>query len=231
MQRINNVFPLLKAAVPTLVSSTSPLRSFTNYIPVVIEQTPRGERAYDIFSRLLKERIVSVSGPIEDYNSNLIVAQLLYLESQHAEKPITMYINSPGGVITAGLAIYDTMQYIHCPVHTVCIGQAASMASLLLAAGHPGQRICLPNSRVMLHQPLGAAQGQASDILIHAREIERVKKSLITLYEKHTGQAPAVVESALDRDNFLTAEDAKAWGLIDQIISERPNTTVLDKKK
>lgn len=205
-------------------------RAFANYVPIVIEQTSRGERAYDIFSRLLKERIVSINGPIDDHNSNLIVAQLLYLESQNTEKPILMYINSPGGVITSGLAIYDTMQYIACPVHTICVGQAASMASLLLAAGAAGSRTCLPNSRVMLHQPLGAAQGQASDILIHAKEIQRVKQSLINLYHLHTSQSHDVVEQALERDNFLTAEDAKRWGVIDNIIKERPPSQFVDKK-
>eukprot|EP00878_Enallax_costatus_P024033 GHUV01025621.1.p1 GENE.GHUV01025621.1~~GHUV01025621.1.p1 ORF type:complete len:208 (+),score=30.90 GHUV01025621.1:399-1022(+) len=163
-------------------------KRYFNYIPYVIETSSRGERAYDIYSRLLKERIVCVNGPIDDNTSSVVVAQLLYLESQHPEQPISMYINSPGGVVTAGLAIYDTMQYIRCPISTLCVGQAASMGSLLLTAGEKGMRLALPNARIMVHQPIGGAQGQASDVLIQAKEIERLRDLLVQLYVKHTGQ-------------------------------------------
>lgn len=192
-----------------------------SWVPYVIETTSRGERAYDIYSRLLKERIVCVNGGIDDSSSNVIVAQLLFLESQHPEKPIHMYINSPGGVVTAGMAIYDTMQYIRCPISTLCVGQAASMASLLLTAGDRGQRRCLPNARIMLHQPLGAAEGQASDIMIRAKEINRVKESLTKLYAKHTGQTVGTIETTLDRDFFMSADEALSWGLIDEIMTKR----------
>ncbi|KAG2499043.1 hypothetical protein HYH03_003228 [Edaphochlamys debaryana] len=197
-----------------------------SYVPIVIEQTNRGERAYDIFSRLLKERIVVINGGIDDGMSNSVVAQLLFLESQAPDKPITMYINSPGGVVTAGLAIYDTMQYIRCPISTLVVGQAASMASLLLTAGDKGQRRSLPHSRIMLHQPLGAAEGQASDIMIRAQEIMRMKELLRDLYMRHTGASRETVEKTLDRDSFMSAQEAKDWGLIDEILSERPAAEV-----
>ncbi len=190
-------------------------------VPMVVEQTSRGERAYDIFSRLLKERIIFVSGPIHDGMSTLIVAQLLFLEAENPKKEISMYINSPGGVVTSGLSIYDTMQYIKPKVSTLCVGQAASMGSLLLAAGEKGMRFSLPNSRIMVHQPSGGFQGQASDIALHAKEILELKDRLNRIYEKHTGQPFAAVEEALDRDNFMTAEQARDWGLIDEIVDRR----------
>jgi len=192
------------------------------YMPFVIEQTARGERSYDIYSRLLKERIIFVSGPIEDTVATLVTAQLLFLEADNPKKEISMYINSPGGLVTAGLAIYDTMQYIRPQVATLCIGQAASAASLLLCAGEKGQRYALPNSRVMLHQPSGGASGQASDISRHAQEILKLKRRLNQIYANHTGQSVETIEKALDRDNFLSAEEAKAFGLIDQVFSKRP---------
>ena len=190
-------------------------------VPMVVEQTSRGERAYDIFSRLLKERIIFVSGPVHDGMSTLIVAQLLFLEAENPKKEISMYINSPGGVVTSGLSIYDTMQYIKPKVSTLCVGQAASMGSLLLAAGEKGMRFSLPNSRIMVHQPSGGFQGQASDIALHAKEILELKDRLNRIYEKHTGQPFAAVEEALDRDNFMTAEQARDWGLIDEIVDRR----------
>ncbi|MEQ1753092.1 MAG: ATP-dependent Clp protease proteolytic subunit [Micropepsaceae bacterium] len=192
------------------------------YMPFVIEQTSRGERSYDIYSRLLKERIIFVSGPIEDTVATLVTAQLLFLEADNPKKEISMYINSPGGLVTAGLAIYDTMQYIRPMVATLCIGQAASAASLLLCAGEKGQRYALPNSRVMLHQPSGGAQGQASDISRHAQEILKLKRRLNQIYANHTGQSVEIIEKALDRDNFLTADEAKNFGLIDQVFTKRP---------
>jgi len=192
------------------------------YMPFVIEQTSRGERSYDIYSRLLKERIIFVSGPIEDTVATLVTAQLLFLEADNPKKEIAMYINSPGGVVTAGMAIYDTMQYIRPTVATLCIGQAASAASLLLCAGEKGQRFALPNSRVMLHQPSGGAYGQASDISRHAQEILKIKRRLNDIYATHTGQPVETIEKALDRDNFMTAEEAKAFGLIDQVFTKRP---------
>jgi ATP-dependent Clp protease protease subunit len=190
-------------------------------VPMVVEQTSRGERAYDIFSRLLKERIIFLSGPVHDGMSTLIVAQLLFLEAENPKKEISMYINSPGGVVSSGLSIYDTMQYIRPKVSTLCIGQAASMGSLLLAAGAPGMRFTLPNSRVMVHQPSGGFQGQASDIALHAKEILELKDRLNKIYVHHTGQTLKKVEAALDRDNFMTAEEAKAWGIIDEIVDRR----------
>jgi ATP-dependent Clp protease protease subunit len=197
--------------------------TYANYfMPMVVEQTSRGERAYDIYSRLLKERIVFVSGPIEDSVATLITAQLLFLEAENPKKEIAMYINSPGGVVTSGLAIYDTMQYIRPTVATLCIGQAASAASLLLCSGEKGQRFALPNSRVMLHQPSGGAYGQASDISRHAQEILKIKKKLNQIYANHTGQGVETIEKALDRDNFLTAEEAREFGLIDQVFTKRP---------
>ncbi len=198
-----------------------PVEHYMNLVPMVVEQTARGERAYDIFSRLLKERIIFVSGVVEDGMATLVAAQLLFLEAENPKKDIAMYINSPGGVVTSGLAIYDTMQYIRPQVSTLCIGQAASMGSLLLTAGAKGKRFSLPNSRIMVHQPSGGYQGQATDILIHARETEALKKRLNEIYEKHTGQSYAAVEKALERDNFMTAQMAKDWGLIDEIVSER----------
>ncbi|MBL9096511.1 MAG: ATP-dependent Clp protease proteolytic subunit [Alphaproteobacteria bacterium] len=192
------------------------------YMPFVVEQTSRGERSYDIYSRLLKERIIFVSGPIEDTVATLVTAQLLFLEAENPKKEISMYINSPGGLVTAGLAIYDTMQYIRPAVATLCIGQAASAASLLLCSGEKGQRFALPNSRVMLHQPSGGAQGQATDIARHAQEIVKLKKRLNEIYARHTGQAVEAIEKALDRDYFLTAEEAKTFGLLDQVFTKRP---------
>jgi ATP-dependent Clp protease protease subunit len=191
------------------------------YVPMVVEQTARGERAYDIYSRLLKERIVFVCGPIEDHMANLIVAQLLFLEAENPEKEINMYINSPGGVITSGLAIYDTMQYIKPKIATLCIGQACSMGSLLLMAGSSGMRGALPNSRIMIHQPSGGYQGQATDIEIHAKETLKIKSLVNNIYVKHTGQKMATIEKSMERDNFMDPVAAKEFGLIDQIINNR----------
>ena len=190
-------------------------------VPMVIEQTGRGERSYDIYSRLLKERIVFVTGEIEDNMASLIVAQLLFLESENPEKDIYMYINSPGGVVTSGLSIYDTMQYIKCKVSTICLGQACSAGSLLLTAGAPGMRISLPNSRIMIHQPSGGFKGQATDIEIHAKEILSIKKKLNNIYVHHTGKSLSVVEKAMERDNFMSPEEALKFGLIDKIITSR----------
>jgi len=190
-------------------------------VPMVVEQTSRGERAYDIYSRLLKERIIFLAGPVHDGMSTLICAQLLFLEAENPSKEIAMYINSPGGVVTSGLSIYDTMQYIRPKVSTLVIGQAASMGSLLLQAGEAGMRFSLPNSRVMVHQPSGGYQGQATDIMIHAQETQKLKRRLNEIYVKHTGNDYATVEAALERDNFMSAEDAKAWGLIDEILESR----------
>ena len=198
-----------------------PVEHYMNLVPMVVEQTARGERAYDIFSRLLKERIIFVSGVVEDGMATLITAQLLFLEAENPKKDIAMYINSPGGVVTSGLSIYDTMQYIRPKVSTLCIGQAASMGSLLLAAGAKDMRFSLPNSRIMVHQPSGGYQGQATDILIHARETENLKRRLNEIYVSHTGQTYDAVEKALDRDNFMTAEMARDWGLIDEILARR----------
>ena len=199
-----------------------PIETYMNtLVPMVVEQTSRGERSYDIFSRLLKERIIFVSGPVHDGMATLIVAQLLFLEAENPSKEIAMYINSPGGVVTSGLSIYDTMQYIRPKVSTLCIGQAASMGSLLLAAGETGMRYSLPNSRVMVHQPSGGFQGQASDIALQAKEILELKERLNKIYVKHCGQSLKKVEAALDRDNFITAEAAKEWGIIDQIVDKR----------
>ena len=191
-------------------------------VPMVVEQSNRGERAYDIYSRLLKERIIFVTGPVEDNVSSLVVAQLLFLESENTKKEISMYINSPGGVVTSGLAMYDTMQFIRPPVATMCIGQAASMGSLLLTAGAKDMRAAVPNASIMVHQPSGGFQGQATDILIHAQYTERLKKRLNEIYVKHTGQEYDAVHSALERDNFMSAEDAKEFGLIDHIFDHRP---------
>ncbi len=192
-----------------------------NLVPMVVEQSNRGERAYDIFSRLLKERIIFLTGPVADEMASLICAQLLFLEAENPKKPIYLYINSPGGVVTSGMSIYDTMQYIKCPVATLCLGQAASMGSLLLAGGEAGMRYALPNARVMVHQPSGGFQGQASDIERHAKEIMTLKDRLNKIYEKHTGQSLKKIEAALDRDTFMTAEEAKDFGLIDSVVASR----------
>lgn len=194
-------------------------------IPIVIESSNRGERSFDIYSRLLRERIVFVTGPIEDHMASVIVAQLLFLESENPKKDIYMYINSPGGVITAGMAIYDTMQYIRPKVGTVCVGQAASMGSFLLAAGEPGMRVALKNARIMVHQPSGGAQGQATDIEIQAREILRVRGIMNELYVKHTGQDLETIERAMERDKFMSAIEAKAFGLVDDVTEKRPLPT------
>ncbi len=190
-------------------------------VPIVIEQTARGERSFDIYSRLLKERVIFLVGQVEDYMANLVVAQLLFLESENPDKDIHLYINSPGGSVTAGMAIYDTMQFIKCDVSTMCIGQAASMGALLLAGGAAKKRYCLPNSRVMIHQPLGGFQGQASDIDIHAREILSIRERLNKILAHHTGQSLEKIQQDTDRDNFLSAEDAAEYGLVDQVLSKR----------
>jgi ATP-dependent Clp protease protease subunit len=199
-----------------------PIDTYMNtLVPMVVEQTARGERSYDIYSRLLKERIIFVSGPVHDGMATLLVAQLLFLEAENPKKDISMYINSPGGVVTSGLSIYDTMQYIRPKISTLCVGQAASMGSLLLSAGEAGMRFSLPNSRIMVHQPSGGFQGQASDIELQAREIIELKKRLNLIYVKHCGQKLEKVESSLDRDNFMTPGEALKWGLIDEIIEAR----------
>jgi ATP-dependent Clp protease, protease subunit len=199
-----------------------PVETYMNLVPMVVEQTNRGERAYDIFSRLLKERIIFITGGIEDGMASLIVAQLLFLEAENPKKEISMYINSPGGVVTSGMAIYDTMQFIRPAISTLCIGQAASMGSLLLTAGEKGQRFALPNARIMLHQPSGGFQGQATDIMLHAQEILNIKKRLNDIYVKHTGQPLKTIEDALERDKFLTADQSKEFGVIDKVIDKRP---------
>ena len=190
-------------------------------VPMVVEQTGKGERSYDIYSRLLKERIIFVTGEVEDNMASLIVAQLLFLESENPEKDIYMYINSPGGVVSSGLSIYDTMQYISCKVSTMCLGQACSMGSLLLTAGEPGMRYALPNSRIMIHQPSGGFRGQATDIEIHAKEILNLKKRLNNMYVQHTGKSLSVIEKAMERDNFMSVEEALKFGLIDKIVTKR----------
>ncbi len=199
-----------------------PVRTYMNLVPMVVEQTNRGERAYDIFSRLLKERIVFITGGIDDGVATLVVAQLLFLEAENPKKEISMYINSPGGVVTSGMAIYDTMQFVRPAVSTLCVGQAASMGSLLLTAGHKDLRFALPNARIMVHQPSGGFQGQATDIMLHAQELLNLKKRLNEIYVKHTGQALKKIEDALERDTFLTADAAKDFGLIDKVIEKRP---------
>src|SRR3981189_2717047 len=200
-----------------------PRETYLSYlVPPVVEQTTRGERSYDIYSRMLKERIIFLTGPIDDGMSTLIIAQLLFLEAEDPKKEVSMYINSPGGVVTAGLAIYDTMQFIRPPVSTLCTGQAASMGSLLLAAGHKDMRFALPNARIMLHQPSGGFQGQATDIMLHAQEILNLKKRLNEIYVRHTGQPLKTVEDALERDKFLTAEGAMEFGIVDKVIAKRP---------
>ena len=200
-----------------------PKDTYMNYlVPMVVEQTNRGERAYDIYSRLLKERIIFITGPVEDGMASLVVAQLLFLEADNPKKEVSMYINSPGGVVTSGLAVYDTMQFIRPPVSTLCTGQAASMGSLLLAAGAKDLRFALPNARIMVHQPSGGFQGQVTDIMLHAQEILNLKRRLNEIYVKHTGQPLKKIEDALERDMFLTAEMAKDFGLIDKVIEKRP---------
>ena len=202
---------------------THVMDTYTNYlVPMVVEQTNRGDRTYDIYSRLLKERILFVTGAVDDAVSSLVVAQLLFLEADNPKKEISMYINSPGGVVTSGLAVYDTMQFVRSPISTLCIGQAASMGSLLLAAGSKDLRFALPNARIMVHQPLGGFQGQATDIMIHAQEILNIKKRLNEIYVKHTGQPLKSIEDALERDKFLTAEGAQEFGIVDKVIAKRP---------
>jgi ATP-dependent Clp protease protease subunit len=201
----------------------NPSETYMQYlVPMVVEQTNRGERAYDIYSRLLKERIIFITGGIDDGVSTLVVAQLLFLEAENPKKEISMYINSPGGIVTSGLAIYDTMQFIRPPVSTLCTGQAASMGSMLLAAGAKDLRFALPNARIMVHQPSGGFQGQATDIMLHAQEILNLKKRLNEIYVKHTGQPLKKIEDALERDTFLTAEMAKDFGIVDKVIDKRP---------
>ena len=198
-------------------------------VPMVVEQTARGERAFDIYSRLLKERLIFVTGPIEDYGASLLTAQLLFLEAENPKKEIHMYINSPGGLVTAGMAIYDTMQYVRPQIQTYCIGQAASMGSLLLCAGKKGERYALPNARVMVHQPSASFYGQAADIARHAQEIVKLKKRLNEIYAKHTGQTVEAIEKMLDRDTYLTGEEAKAFGLIDHVMERRPELESTEK--
>ncbi len=201
-----------------------PLETYANYlIPQVIENTSRGERGFDIYSRLLRERIIFLTGPVEDHMASVIIAQLLFLEAENPKKEIAMYINSPGGVVTSGLAIYDTMQFIKPKVSTLCIGQAASMGSLLLCAGETGMRFCLPNARVMVHQPSGGFQGQASDILRHAEDIMKIKRRLNEIYVRHTGRDYDTIERTLDRDHFMSAVEAKEFGLVDQVLDKRPD--------
>jgi len=202
---------------------THPTEFYNNtLVPMVVEQTARGERAYDIYSRLLKERVIFITGPIEDYGASLITAQLLFLEAENPKKEIHMYINSPGGLVTAGLAIYDTMEYIRPPVQTFCIGQAASAASLLLCAGKKGERYALPNARIMVHQPSASYYGQAADIARHAQEIVKLKRRMNEIYAKHTGQTVETIEKQLDRDTYMTAEEAKSFGILDQVMVRRP---------
>jgi ATP-dependent Clp protease protease subunit len=207
-----------------------PVEITSQLVPIVVEQTARGERSFDIYSRLLKERIVFMTGPVDDHIASLVCAQLLFLESENPSKEISFYINSPGGVVTSGLSIYDTMQYIKAPVSTVCIGQAASMGSLLLCAGVKGKRYSLPNSRIMIHQPSGGAQGQATDIEIQAREILKTRQRLNEIYVHHTGQSIEKIAAAVERDNFMSAEEAKTFGLIDEVVTKRPGGAETDKK-
>lgn len=210
----------------------NPVETYMNFlVPMVVEQTSRGERAYDIYSRLLKERIIFLVGPVNDATSSLICAQLLFLESENPNRDIFIYINSPGGVVTSGLAIYDTMQYVRPEINTVCIGLAASMGSLLLTAGAKGKRFSTPNAKIMIHQPSGGVQGQASDIEIHAKEILLTRKRLNELYVKHTGQNLSFVESAMERDRFLSASEAQHFGLIDAVFDKRPATPTAEAKK
>ncbi len=201
-----------------------------NLVPMVVEQTARGERAYDIYSRLLKDRLVFVVGPVEDHMANLVVAQLLFLESENADKDIHLYINSPGGVVTAGLSIYDTMQFINCDVSTICVGQAASMGALLLAGGTKGKRFALPHSRVMVHQPSAGYQGQATDISIHANEVLELKKRLNEIMAKHTGQPIDIIERDLERDNFMGAQKALEYGIVDTVLEQRKEISAEGKR-
>ncbi len=201
-----------------------PIETYMNLVPMVVEQTNRGERSYDIFSRLLKERIIFITGPIEDGMAMLVSAQLLFLEAENPKKEIHLYINSPGGVVTSGMGIYDTMQFIRPPVSTLCMGQAASMGSLLLTAGHKDMRFALPNARIMLHQPSGGFQGQASDIQRHAEDILKMKKRLNEIYVEHTGNDYKTIDKTLDRDHFMTASEAKDFGLIDEVVEKRPES-------
>ena len=207
-----------------------PIEQYMNLVPMVVEQTSRGERAFDIFSRLLKDRIVFITGGVEDGMASLAIAQLLFLESENPKKEIAMYINSPGGYVTSGLAIYDTMQYIRSPVSTVCVGQAASMGSLLLAGGEKGLRVALPNARIMVHQPSGGFRGPASDIERHAEDILTTKKRLNDIYVKHTGQTYEVIEKTLDRDHFMTAEQAQAFGIVDRVFERRDQVETANTK-
>ena len=200
-------------------------------VPMVVEQTARGERAFDIYSRLLKERIIFVVGPVSDHMASLVCAQLLFLESENPTKDISIYINSPGGIVTSGLAMYDTMQYVRPEISTVCVGQAASMGSFLLTAGTKGKRYALPNARIMVHQPSGGAQGQATDIEIQAREILNTRARLNAIYVKHTGQTLAAIEAAVERDRFMSPEEAKVFGLIDQVMTHRPSPEEQSKAK
>jgi ATP-dependent Clp protease protease subunit len=206
------------------MSNAFDIQSAGGLVPMVVEQSARGERAYDIYSRLLKERVIFLVGPVEDYSANLLVAQLLYLESENPDKDIHFYINSPGGAVTAGMSIYDTMQFIKPDVSTVCIGQAASMGALLLAGGAEGKRYCLPNSRMMIHQPLGGYQGQASDIEIHTREILGIRDRLNQILAHHTGQDIETIAKDTDRDNFMNGEQAAEYGLIDAVLDKRPTS-------
>ncbi|WP_375630200.1 MULTISPECIES: ATP-dependent Clp endopeptidase proteolytic subunit ClpP [unclassified Bartonella] len=208
---------------------SDPMKTALSLVPMVIEQTNRGERAYDIFSRLLKERIIFINGPVEDGMAMLVCAQLLFLEAENPKKEISLYINSPGGVVTSGMAIYDTMQFIRPPVSTLCMGQAASMGSLLLTAGAKGHRFTLPNARIMVHQPSGGFQGQASDIERHAQDIIKMKRRLNEIYVQHTSQDYEIIERTLDRDHFMTAEEAKAFGLVDDVIQYRAETEKEEK--
>ena len=212
------------------IGDRDPLEVYANLVPMVIEQTSRGERSFDIYSRLLKERIIFLMGEVEDHISSLVCAQLLFLESENPKKEISIYINSPGGVVTSGLAMYDTMQYIRCPVSTVCLGQACSMGSLLLTAGEKGMRYSLPNSRIMIHQPSGGAKGQATDIEIQAREIIKLRQRLNEIYVKHTGQTFDTISVNVERDNFMSADEAKTFGLIDEVVSRRPEAPEGEKK-
>ena len=214
-----------------IIENNHPIDVYNNYlVPTVIESTNRGERAFDIYSRLLKERIIFLTGEVNDQVSSVICAQLLFLESENPKKPVSFYINSPGGVVTSGMAMYDTMQYIKPEVSTLCIGQAASMGSLLLASGQAGKRFSLPNSRIMIHQPSGGARGQATDIEIHAREILRLRERLNEIYVHHTGQKLADVEKAMERDNFMSAEEALKFGLIDEVVTKPPAPLDPEKK-
>jgi ATP-dependent Clp protease protease subunit len=209
-----------------MLRDRDPIEIYNNYlIPQVIENTSRGERGFDIYSRLLRERIIFLTGPVEDHMATVIVAQLLFLEAENPKKEISMYINSPGGVVTAGLSIYDTMQFIRPKVSTLCIGQAASMGSLLLTAGEAGMRYALPNARIMVHQPSGGFQGQASDIMRHAEDIMLMKRRLNEIYVKHTGKDYDTIEATLDRDHFMTAEESRIFGIVDQVIDKRPEET------